>query len=471
MHRTKKWIEVPENTRYFVNADAFYIRCFNKSNIKVFESIFVVEDTPSFDSYGRKRKALKREKPQRLSIDILGFDSTSRTMFYRHLPRTLETMNRLGYETLYGYNKVGDNSMVNLGPILIGDVPEALTEPMLDESGDINSNWILPANKKMDPTALRFLWKLMKEKYGCRSMLNEDISRKELGLFHYPLNEFLPGFTEPPADHFYRAYYLAVYKNWSYGSCRDGRQIQRQFVDLWRRFAVRYKDICHFGFTFVTTLSHEVGFLLELLDEHISSSLENLLTVGALDNTVSVVMGDHGNRIGLAQYSYTGRIEERMPLMAIRFPPWFRSKYREEYNNFRENRWKLTRYRFIVVVLYNFDVHQTLKDIALMRLGTNRSLITSGGRGISLFDKIPDSRLAKTIYFIFYLASLEAVRNWIIATNLSTCIDEKSVIIKGKLTTLGLNPLARHGLRSKSNVTVVRDARRKEAKLDVSNTV
>ena len=42
-------------------------------------------------------------------------------------------------------------------------------------------------------------------------MLNEDISIRYLGLFHYPDHEFLPGFTEMPADHFYRAYYLAVY--------------------------------------------------------------------------------------------------------------------------------------------------------------------------------------------------------------------------------------------------------------------
>ena len=42
-------------------------------------------------------------------------------------------------------------------------------------------------------------------------MLNEDISRKFYGLFTYPAHEYLPGFTELPTDHYYRAYYLAVY--------------------------------------------------------------------------------------------------------------------------------------------------------------------------------------------------------------------------------------------------------------------
>ncbi|KHJ95191.1 hypothetical protein OESDEN_04870 [Oesophagostomum dentatum] len=174
-------------------------------------------------------------------------------------------------------------------------------------------------------------------------MFNEDISVKHLGLFHYPVREFLPGFTELPADHFYRAYYLAVYKNWTYSACKDGDQIQRQYVDLWRRFANKYKDICHFGFTFTTTLTHEAGFLLELLDEQLSSSLQNLYFTGALDKGISIIMGDHGNRIGLIQFSYTGRIEERMPLMAIRLPSEFKKLHPEEYSNFLSNKWKLTR--------------------------------------------------------------------------------------------------------------------------------
>ncbi|RCN26465.1 hypothetical protein ANCCAN_27808, partial [Ancylostoma caninum] len=166
----------PENTRFFANGDAFYIRCYQKEK-QIFQQvyagirdlekepnrIYLARDTESFDDYGRRRRSSKKSTPQRYSIDILGFDSTSRTMFLRHLPRTIETMNKLGYELFYGYNKVGDNSMVNIGPILAGDVPAALKEPKLDASKDINANWILPSDKKMDATDLPFLWKYMKE--------------------------------------------------------------------------------------------------------------------------------------------------------------------------------------------------------------------------------------------------------------------------------------------------------------------
>ncbi|KAK6048390.1 hypothetical protein COOONC_14105, partial [Cooperia oncophora] len=194
----------PENARFFVNADAFYIRCHQKDK----------QDTESFDKFGgpRKKQSVIKEKPKRYSIDILAFDSTSRLMFMRHVPRTLELMNKLGYEILYGYNKVGDNSMVNLFPILVGDVPEALEEPMNDTSGDINTQWILPREKKLDPSKLPILWKMMQEKFGCRTMLNDDMAHIARGMFHYPDAEFYRGFSSQPTDHYYRAFYNSIYK-------------------------------------------------------------------------------------------------------------------------------------------------------------------------------------------------------------------------------------------------------------------
>ncbi|EYC38527.1 hypothetical protein Y032_0711g1734 [Ancylostoma ceylanicum] len=122
-------VEAPVNTRFFANGDAFYIRCYRKGK-QIFEQvyagirdlerepnrIYIAKDMESFDDYGRRRKFTKKlpSPPQRYSIDILGFDSTSRTMFMRHLPRTMETMNELGYELLYGYNKKSSKNKARL---------------------------------------------------------------------------------------------------------------------------------------------------------------------------------------------------------------------------------------------------------------------------------------------------------------------------------------------------------------------
>ncbi|KHJ95502.1 hypothetical protein OESDEN_04554 [Oesophagostomum dentatum] len=170
-------VDAPENKRFLANGDAFFIRCHQKEKM-IFEKayagirdlskdknkIYLIDDTESFDRFGvHQRTTLKPKQPSRYSIDILTFDSTSRTMFMRHMPRSVELMRKLGYEILYGYTKVGDNSMVNLEPILAGDIEEALSEPKYDNSSDINLDWILPTYKKLDPTLLPFLWKMMKE--------------------------------------------------------------------------------------------------------------------------------------------------------------------------------------------------------------------------------------------------------------------------------------------------------------------
>lgn len=74
-----------------MNADAYIVRC--KANDSIFweksfagirditkekNTVTEVKDIPAFDNWGRKLKESqkKTKKPDRYSIDILGFDST-----------------------------------------------------------------------------------------------------------------------------------------------------------------------------------------------------------------------------------------------------------------------------------------------------------------------------------------------------------------------------------------------------------
>lgn len=54
------------------------------------------------------------------NILLLGIDSFSRLHFHRHLPLTKALLEEKGFQPLYGYHKVGENSFPNVLPILSG---------------------------------------------------------------------------------------------------------------------------------------------------------------------------------------------------------------------------------------------------------------------------------------------------------------------------------------------------------------
>ena len=43
-----------------------------------------------------------------------------------------------------------------------------------------------------------------------------------------------------------------------------------------------------------------------------------------MNNTLLIMMGDHGQRIGKLRYTTQGSLEERLPMMSLTFPETFR---------------------------------------------------------------------------------------------------------------------------------------------------
>ncbi|KAK6012320.1 hypothetical protein OSTOST_22534, partial [Ostertagia ostertagi] len=181
---------------FYVNADVFRISCFDINGQGLVANNFAGLRNSSIDELVIEGAPAKPPpvgfNVRNLSISILGFDSTSRAQFFRHMKKTLAEMKAMEFITFQGYNKIGDNSMVNLLPILAPQVDEGLKFPKLDESGDVNILRFHPSRTTIDPDTIKFIWKDMKEK-GCRTMFNDDIMNTGRGLFHYGTINFKQG--------------------------------------------------------------------------------------------------------------------------------------------------------------------------------------------------------------------------------------------------------------------------------------
>jgi len=163
-----------------------------------------------------------------------------------------------------------------------------------------------------------------------------------------------------------------------------------------------------FQFIWSSSVTHDFLNAGYLLDSHFLEFLKWLQNGGHLNNTLLVVMGDHGARWGPIRSYYQGQLEERLPVMHLVFPPWFREKYQNAYQNLLKNRQRL------VTV---WDLHQTLLDIlhldelvndqvmplrevALQDRDSDPYLIPDSSEetspGVSLFLPISKNRTCKT---------------------------------------------------------------------------
>ena len=106
--------------------------------------------------------------------------------------------------------------------------------------------------------------------------------------------------------------------------------------------------------------------------------LKDLKAKGHLDNTLLILMGDHGLRFGPVRTQVQGKLEERLPLFAIVTPPWFASKYPKIMRNLKTNTGRLTSW---------FDVYATFRHIL-----SYPALPTGLKRGQSLFTEVPKTR-------------------------------------------------------------------------------
>ena len=124
--------------------------------------------------------------------------------------------------------------------------------------------------------------------------------------------------------------------------------------------------------------SHDDLNQVERVEPHLLSLIRDLNTKGQLNDTLLIVMGDHGSRFGKMRMEIQGKLEERLPLFSMIFPPWFSKQYPKLYENLRINTDRLTSW---------YDLHATFRHMLYYP-----DLPSNMKHGQSLLQEVPTSR-------------------------------------------------------------------------------
>ncbi|XP_054157494.1 uncharacterized protein LOC128955842 [Oppia nitens] len=294
------------------------------------------------------------------NILFVGIDSISRVNFDRHFPLTTELLDKYNFHTLYGYNKVADNTFPNLVALLTGYY-------LADLWDDSIANWVYL-------NYFPFIWKDFKNK-GFRTMLMEDAP--DMAAF----NMFKIGFSKQPTDYYLRPFSSAIEEDIKYYCYLDKPETEVYFDYVYDFVsAMTERQQKYIAFTFMARLTHEEVNNAGLVDPLISALFNKLFADNRqlMNDTVVIFFSDHGIRFGPIRATLSGKFEERMPFMNLYLP----DRYRSNNSNVTINQNRLTT---------PFDIHATLRHIVLGRPDTDLRY------GRSLLEEIPELRSCQSI--------------------------------------------------------------------------
>ncbi|XP_035826446.1 uncharacterized protein LOC101850422 [Aplysia californica] len=319
-------------------------------------------------SYSKQRTERPRDPLKSgfegLSIAILGFDSMSRMSWLRRLPNTRKYFHdELGAIELEAHNIVGDGTTAVMFPMLTGKFEWELPECRVNFKGATTLD------------KFPFIWHDMKKAGYLTSWANAAPKSA-------PFNWRMLGFKDQPTDFYPRPFYLAAtptFKRFT-SHCLGSQTQSKVWLNWFRDIFLMYRQQRKFLFHFITDMSHDDNNLMTQMDDDIRDVVKFLHDGGYLNQTVLILMGDHGARYNKVRSTWSGKQEERLPYFSFLFPPWFERKYPDAMRNLRTNTKRLTT---------PFDLHETFKDF-LKFSGAGKGNVLA--RGISLFKEIPLER-------------------------------------------------------------------------------
>lgn len=277
------------------------------------------------------------------NVFIFGIDSMSRMNFRRMMPLTLEFVRQPGWFELEGYNKVADNTLPNLMAILTGKNPARWRRRC-----DLRTKGCLDY--------MTFLWNFFHNS-GYLTAYAEDLST--FSIFNYMKS----GFIRKPVDFYLRPFMIVaenVLKTVKYLGFKYcvGRRLSFNYIfdfakQLIQRF-VHENPKPLFGLFWTSSFTHDDFRGGHNLDGLLVDYLKEFEEYGLFNKSVVILLSDHGSRFGLLAEHYTGFLEERLPMLHIYLPPWYRERYPSVVEALKLNKNRLCS---------NYDLHLGIRQL------------------------------------------------------------------------------------------------------------
>ncbi|CAC5392747.1 unnamed protein product [Mytilus coruscus] len=359
------------NKSVLVTDEFIKVQCFdslNKVIAKNFHTVFVKKNLNQKAAHARKHVIQGENIPNtgnhresRLNVLLIMLESTSRINSVRYLRKTRKyLLETLDATELLGYNKVALNTRPNMAALLTGDFLENLS--CFKDSEGVDK--------------CPFIWKEF-SKFGYTTHYGQDA---ECTFY----SKDMSGFKYQPTDYYDQPYHDANEqgKRELYKFCYNGKSSSEDVNERMFNLVSNLRDNPFFSLSMHIRMTHESLTRAVTIDKLISRTLQRLHKNSILNNTFLALFGDHGIRSGRVRPTFIGQLEERLPMMFMYVPPWFKTKYCSYFKNLRTNARRLTTH---------FDTHSTL--LHLLDLDNNQHVMkTYRHKGISLFNEIPSNR-------------------------------------------------------------------------------
>uniref|UniRef100_A0A0K0E637 Sulfatase domain-containing protein n=1 Tax=Strongyloides stercoralis TaxID=6248 RepID=A0A0K0E637_STRER len=372
-----------------VDCDLFNIKCFNYYAENIFEDVvfhirkiknFPKEETNFLDP------SFKIPKNNKLyDVHIYVIDSLSYYHAKRALQRTRDFLlkNLNGIEMKY-LNVVGENSRPNAYGFLLNkqmfDIKDIFeTEPVIkNDFGNLDSCDVPLDNK----TYIQEYYRRM----GYITLIAEDFQRG--GAFNYP---FCIGFQNPPAHHTLGALQYILEEHFLKNLTKhliQQRCITEGFhiLEFASEFLQRYQNKPKMSIVWHSDILHDSMDKIFAGDDRIYSYFKK--NEQYINNSFTIVMGDHGYRMSSFFHSEIGAYEVVNPYLLITIPNDLKSN-KQLIKNLQENSNKH---------ISMFDIYATLLDLLTNAIKDNFTnleeqkhfpIVNDTIKGLSLLRPLP----------------------------------------------------------------------------------